>query len=357
MAAAIGCAKRGGEEMASEAVPTIEARTARVERRDLLEPLVVRGAVAAPPNEDVRLAPLVAGRVVAMRVAEGDAVRAGDVVAEIDPQPLIDQARQAQAARSQARAALEAAELELARVRRLYERGIAAGKEVEDATAARAAAAAAVEETEAGVRLAERQVERARVTSPIAGHVIRRFVGVGEQVDGTPGQPVVEIANVANVEVAAHVAAERLARVASGQPAAITSDAWPGRTFAGRVVAVAPAVDPATNAALVRIRVPNPDRALKVGMFAEAAIALSTKPGVLTVPPGAVARGGGEDGASAGGPAVYVVVKDEAVRRPVTLGLETPEAVEVVSGVEEGDTVLASAVHGLGEKARLAAKP
>jgi membrane fusion protein (multidrug efflux system) len=352
-----GCGGRGGEEMESEAVPTIEARTAKVERRDLVEPLVVRGTVAAPPNEDVRLAPLVAGRVVAMHVAEGDAVRAGGVVAEIDPRPLQDQARQAQAALSQARAAREAADLELTRVKRLYERGIAAGKEVEDARAARAAAAAAVEEGEAGVSLAQRQVDRARVRSPIAGHVVRRFVGVGEQVDGTPAQPVVEIANVANVEVAARVGAERLARVRPGQPAAITSDAWPGRTFAGRVVAVAPAVDPATNAALVRIRVANADRALKVGMFAEAAIALSTRPGVLTVPPGAVSRGGGEDAEPGGGTAVYVVAKDEAVRRPVTLGLETPEAVEVVSGVKEGETVLASAVHGLAEKARLAAKP
>jgi hypothetical protein len=51
------------------------------------------------------------------------------------------------------------------------------------------------------------------------------------------------------------------------------------------------------------------------------------------------------------------VTKDEAVKRPVNLGLETPDAVEVVSGVKEGETVLASAVHGLGEKAKLAPRP
>ena len=366
VAAAAGCAKRGGEEMESDAVPTIEARTARVEKRDLVEALVVRGSVAAAPNEDVRLAPQVAGRVVAMRVAEGDAVKQGDVVAEIDPQPLQDQARQARATLSQARAALEAADLELARVGRLFARGIAAGKEVEDARSARAAAAAAVEQGEAGVSLAERQVDRAHVRTPISGQVVRRFVAVGEQVDGTPAQPLLEVANVTTVEVAARVAAERLARVRPGQAAVVRSDAWPGRAFDGRVIAVAPAVDPATNAALVRVRVPNPDRALMVGMFAEAQVELSKRTGVLTVPPGAVSRGeaaapeaGGEAGEKPGadGPAVYVVVKDEAARRPVTLGLETAEAVEVVSGVKEGETVLASAVHGLGEKARLSAKP
>ena len=352
---AAGCARRGGEdEMASEAVPTIEATTAKVEKRDLVEPLVVRGAITAPPNEDVKLAPLVAGRVVAMRVAEGDTVRAGEVVAEIDPLPVQDQARQARATLSQSRAALEAADLEATRVQRLFERGIAAGKEVEDAKTGRAAAAAAVEQAEAGVSIAQRQVDRARVTSPIAGQVVKRFVGVGEQVDGTPSQPIVEIANVARVEVAAHVSADRLGRLRAGQAVAVVTDAWPDRTFDGLVVAVAPAVDPATNAALVRIGVANPEGQLKIGMFAEARIALAKKTGVLTVPPGAVSRG---EGGSESGPAVYVVTKDEAARRPVKLGLETPDAVEVVSGVKEGETVLASAVHGLGEKAKLAPRP
>jgi hypothetical protein len=68
------------------------------------------------------------------------------------------------------------------------------------------------------------------------------------------------------------------------------------------------------------------------------------------VPPSAVSKG--EEGA-----AVYVLAGDLATRTPVTLGLETPEAVELLSGVEEGQKVLTSAIHGLGERARLAKKP
>ena len=277
--------------MASEAVPTIEATTAKVAKRDLVEPLVVRGTVTAPPNEDVKLAPLVAGRVVAMRVAEGDTVRAGEVVAEIDPLPLQDQARQARATLSQSRAALEAAELELTRVERLFERGIAAGKEVEDAKTARAAAAAGVEQAEAGVSLAQRQVDRARLTSPIAGQVVKRFVGVGEQVDGTPAQPVVEIANVANVEVAAHVAADRLGRVRAGQAVAVVDRrvAGPdvrrpgGRGRAGRRSRHerGPRADPGGEP-----RGPAEGRHVRRG-----AHRAREEGGVLTVPPGAVSRG------------------------------------------------------------------
>jgi RND family efflux transporter MFP subunit len=338
------------EEIASPEVPTITAETGTVERRDLVEALVVRGAITALPNQDVKLAAQVPGRVTAMPVAEGDAVRAGQVVAEIETLPLEDQQRQARAALSQAKAAVENARLNLARSERLLERGIAAGKEVEDARAQAATADAGLEEAQAALATADRQLARTHLTSPISGQVVRRFVGVGEQVDGTAAQPLLEVANVDQVEVAAHVGAEQLGRVRVGQPAAIVSDAWPDRTFEGTLVAIAPAIDPATNTALVRIRVKNPERLLKVGMFAQTRIGLQQKKGVLAVPPSAVSKGDA-------GAAVYVVAGDEATRTPVELGLETPEAVEIVSGVKQGQKVLTSGVHGLGERAKLGARP
>ncbi len=345
------CKRReADEEIESADVPTISAETGAVGRRDLVEPLLVRGEVTAQPNEDVKLAAQVPGRVVAMRVAEGDSVRAGQEVAEIEAAPLEDQQRQAHAGLTQAKAALENARLNLTRTERLFERGIAAGKEVEDARAEAAKAEAGVEEAQAALATADRQLGRTHVRSPLSGQVVKRFVGVGEQVDGTPAQPLLEVANVDRVEVAAHVPADRLDRVREGQAVAIASDAYPNLTFDGEVIAIAPAVDPATNAALVRIRVGNPGRRLKVGMFVQARVALQVKKGVLVVPPSAVSK-------SEEGTAVYVVSGDEAKRTPVKIGLETPDAVEVLSGVQEGQKVLTSAIHGLAERAKLAAKP
>jgi RND family efflux transporter MFP subunit len=349
--AAAGCKRPASdEEIESAAVPTISAETGTVEKRDLVLTLLVRGSVTAPPNEDVKLASQVAGRVVAMRVAEGDSVRAGEVVAEIERPPLEDQEREARAALAQAQAGLDNARLNLGRTERLFERGIAAGKEVEDARAQQSAAEAALAQARAGLAAAERQLARAHVTSPIAGQVVKRFVGVGEQVDGTAAQPLVEIANVERVEVAAHVAADELSRVRVGQKAEVASDAWPDRRFQADVIAIAPAVDPATNAALVRLRVANPERALKVGMFAEARIALAERKGALVVPPSALSK-------SDEGAAVYVVSGEEAARTKVEVGLETGDAAEILSGVKQGQKVLTSGVHGLGERAKLAAKP
>lgn len=342
-----GCAKKAEEEIASADVPTITADVGTVTRQDLVESLVVRGGVVALPNQDVKVASQVAGRVDSMSVAEGDEVREGQVVAEIDPRPFNDQRRQAVAALAQAKAATENAKLNLDRTERLFQRGIAAGKEVEDARTLRASAESSIEQAQAALDTADRQLQRTKIMSPISGQVMRRLVSVGEQVDGTAAQPVLEVANLDRVEIAANVPAEHLGRVRVGQAATIWSDAYGERTFPGQVIAIAPVVDATTNTALARVRAANPDHLLKVGMFARVHIALNLTKSALTVPPSAVAKG--EEGA-----AVYVVDQGMATRTKVTLGLETTDAVEVLSGLKPGQKILTSAVHGLGEQARLA---
>jgi RND family efflux transporter MFP subunit len=190
-------------------------------------------------------------------------------------------------------------------------------------------------------------VERTHVRSPISGQVVKRMVSVGEQVDGTAAQPIAEIANLDRVELAANVPADQLFRVKAGQVAVVSSEASADKKFSGSVVAVAPAVDTQTNAALVRIRITNTERLLKVGMFCEASLQLAAHVNALVVPPPAVVKT--EEGA-----AVYLVKGDMAERTAVKVGLEKPDAVEILSGVNEGDTVLTSSVYGLGEKAKVA---
>jgi len=132
-----------------------------------------------------------------------------------------------------------------------------------------------------------------------------------------------------------------------GQTVLVSSDAYPGRDFAGAVVAIAPVVDPSTNAALVRVRITNPERLLKVGMFAQGRVQLSAHTDALVVPPPALVRS--QDGSAA----VYVVTGDVAERTEVKVGFETPVAIEILSGIKDGQMVLTSAVYGLGEKARI----
>jgi len=348
LAACTACGRKAGEEGSESAeVPTIVADAAAVTRRTLLEEITVRGSVTSLPNDDVKVSALVAGRVMSVTVAEGDAVREGQVVASIDRRPLEEQRRQAAAALEQANAQVENARLNLDRMSQLFTRGIAAGKEVEDARTQMASATAAREQATAALNTANLQIERTDVRAPIAGHVVKRTVSVGEQVDGTAAQPIVEIANVERVELAANVPADYLSRVSVSQRAVILTAAVPGVELMGTVLAISPSVDVATNTALVRIRVANPKRQLKVGMFAEARLQLAEHSDVLVVPPQALVKN--DEGVF-----VYVVNGDTAQRTPVMLGLETAAGVEIVSGVSEGQMVLTSSVYGLGEKAKLA---
>ncbi|MGE5360218.1 MAG: efflux RND transporter periplasmic adaptor subunit [Bacteroidales bacterium] len=327
-------------------MPTISAQVATVTRQSIARTLILRGTIATAPNQDVKISSLVPGRVIAVPVAEGDTVKQGQVVAEIDSRPLQDQQRQAAAALQQAKAVLENAKSNLARTQNLFERGITARKEVEDAQSQLAAGQAGVEEAAAALDIATRNVERAHVTTPIAGQVVKRFVAGGEQVDGTGAQPLVEVANLAAVELGANIPAEYLGSVRVGLPVAITSETYPDRTFEGRVVAVSPAVDPASNSALGRVLVRNAEALLKVGMFAQARIATDEHANALVVPAAAVTRE--QDKVF-----LYVVNGSVAERKAVKLGIETSEAVEVLEGVTEGQRVLTSNIHGLGEKAKL----
>lgn len=327
-------------------VPTIVAETATVARRTLTDELVVRGAIVPLPNQDVRISALVAGRIDTLSIAEGDTVRAGQVIATLDRRSLEEPRRLAAAGVQLATAQLDNARLNLQRMDQMFARGIAAGKEVEDARTSVATAEAAVEEATANLNTANLHLERTDVRSPIAGQVVKRLVSVGEQVDGTAGQPIAEVANLDQVELAGNVPAAQIAVVTVGQKAIVSSDAFPSHSFAGAVVAIAPSIDPATNTVLARVRVANTGRSLKAGMFAVARLELARHAGALVVPPSALVRNGE-------GAVVYVVSGDTAQRTPVTVGIEKSDGVEILSGVTEGQIVLTSAVYGLGDKAKL----
>jgi RND family efflux transporter MFP subunit len=312
--------------------------------------LTITGSIAAPPNRDVKVSALVAGRVTDLLVAEGDRVHAGEVVARIDARSYEQQMRQAQAAADQAHASLANAKLSVTRNQDLFSRGIAARKDLEDAQTQEAVAAAADQQADAALTIAKQQVARAVVTSPIAGQVAKRFVSVGEQVDGTAAQPVVEIADVSEAEMQANVPAKNLAALHAGEALTFSMTDFPGRKFEGRVVAISPTVDPSSGAGMVRIRIANSDGTLKLGMFLTAQVAVETHANALVVAPAAIYLN------DQGQPRVFRVTGDTATAVPVKLGIETPKFDELLSGPVEGDSVILTGGYGLADNAKVTVK-
>jgi len=328
-----------------------EVTVTRVGRADISSTLTVTGTIAALPSQDVKVSSLVAGRIARLMVAEGDRVRQDQVLAQIDDRPYRDLLQQAQAAVEQAKANLENASLNGNRNETLFQRGIAARKDLEDARTQVSVSQAALSQAEAQLALARLQMSRAEVRSPLAGTVVKRFVSDGEQVDGTAAQPLLEVANLRQTELYGNVPAVYLSQIHVGQSLMISTDAFPGWNFRGRVVAISPAVDSSTNVGLVRIRIANEDGLLRLGMFLSAEVPLETHVKALVVPPQAIYRD------DQGQPRVYRVEGGQAEAVPAKLGIETEKQVELLSGVKEGDTVILTGGYGLGEHTRVKVLP
>ena len=349
------CSKKssGGEgEDTEEGAANIvaEVTVTRLGRADIESTLSVSGTVSALPNQDVRVSSLVPGRVARMMVAEGDHIREGQVLAKIDDRPFRDQVQQAQAAVDQAKANLENSSLNLQRNERLLERGIAARKDVEDARTQASVNKAALSQAEAALSLVRLNLSRTEVRSPLTAMIVKRLLSVGEQVDGTAAQPVFEVASTSEVELFGNVPALYLDKIRVGQTLEISAEAFPGKTFQSHVVAISPAVDPATNVGLVRIRMANGAGLLRLGMFLTAQVPLETHRNALVAPLEAVYRD--QDG----NPQIYRVQGEKAEAVPVKLGLETRDRVELLSGAQEGETIILGGGYGLPAQAKIKVK-
>jgi RND family efflux transporter MFP subunit len=339
------------EESSADASSISEVTVTRVARGTVSATVTVTGTVAALPNRDVKVSSLVAGRIARLRVAEGDRVGEGQIIAEIEDRPYRDQLQQAEAAVAQAKANFENAQLNRDRNEDLFKRGIVARKDLEDARTQMSVQQAALRQVEAQLELARLQIARTQVHSPLTGTVVKRFVSDGEQVDGTAAQPIAEVANLGRVEFYGNVPAAYLDRIHVGETLAVTTEAVPGKPLEGRIVAISPAVDPATNIGLLRIRLANPGGRLRLGMFLTAQLAVETHPNALVVPSQAVYRD------EKGQPRVFRVQGDTAEAASVKLGLETNQRVEILSGLREGETIVLTGGYGLADRARVKVQP
>ena len=215
--------------------------------------VILHGTVAPLPDRDAQIAPQVAGRIVAVLVREGDQVARGQPLARIDDAALADQVKEAGAHLARAQAEANLARTTRTRVERVFQRGIAARQELDDADARVSTAQASEIEARAADEIARRQVDRATVRSPLRGVVLKLFRKSGELVDGTPATPVVEVGDPTHLELVASATAADLVRIHARDTALIDVPALPDAGLRGTVAAVSPAVDRVTGLGSVRV--------------------------------------------------------------------------------------------------------
>ncbi|OGR68836.1 MAG: hypothetical protein A2081_01135 [Elusimicrobia bacterium GWC2_61_19] len=200
-------------------------------------------------------------------------------------------------------------------------------------------AVALVERDEPGV-----VYEPAPVPSTLSGVVGRIYQDSGANV--TPQTPIALVVNQSQVRVAVDVPEKYIGKTFHGQEAVIKVDAFPDRTFSGKVYRVSPVVDARSRNTVVEVLVNNADARLKSGMFAEVRLIVASRGAALSVPSGAVVT-------ADGGEFVFVPAAGGlAARVPVKSGIRTSEFTQI-SGVKEGADVVTFGLYGLKDGSKI----
>jgi len=330
---------KGSPPPVSSAPPLPRIRAERALRGPLDETLTLTGVLTAPPGRDVKLGALVPGRLARMHVAEGEAVKQGAVLGEIETGPASDELAQSKATLVEAAAALQAASSRRTRAEALLAKGIASSQDAEQARADEVAARSAHARAQSAVELAQRKLSRSLLVAPFEGWVVAVFVRQGESVDGN-GQPVVEVAASDPVEIRCAVPPGEAARLRLGMKARVTVESL-GLTREATVYAVAPAADAQSGNVTVRLRLSNPEYALKLGTLARAVVAVAHHPQAVSVAGSALIPT--EDG----GLAVQVVEGGAVHPQGVTVDFEDGPRAVLREGLDGGEEVVVEGGYAL----------
>ncbi|MCE1227942.1 MAG: efflux RND transporter periplasmic adaptor subunit [Firmicutes bacterium] len=304
------------------------------------ERVVVSGTTSSPGASSL-VAFLVPGRVMQVFPREGAPVKQGQVLATMDAANLSSALEAAKAQAKAAEAGALRAEEEFQRMKRLFDTQSLAPNDFAKFKAAAEAAKQQWQQALAGQAIAQKNLDDSHLRAPIGGYIARRSVEPGVMV--AAGQPVFEIANLDPVEINVGVPETDIRLVKVGQPAQVAVPALPGRTFQGVVQVVNISADPATRTYLTRIRVPNHERELKVGMVAEVSITGNRKLDMIVVPAEAIVR----DPQGATLVFQYFADQKRVFSKRVEVGALLGHDIQIRSGLSGDEAIVVAGQHGL----------
>jgi membrane fusion protein (multidrug efflux system) len=278
-------------------------------------------------NQSVTLHAKVPGYLKSITVDRGDTVKAGQLLAELEFPELL-------AARSRLEAEAAIAKIESDRL------GAARAKAPDLVTPQAAdAASARLAIAQAALKENETMLGYAKITAPFAGVVTARNVDVGAFVPAatanasTGAAAIVTVMDFATVRVRVAVPEVEAARVKTGQPVVVTTDALPGKTFRGTVTRHAGALDESTRSLLVEADLPNADGALRPGMYLSARIGVELHTDTMLIPAAALVR---EKAAGF----VFTLTDGRATKLPVKYGFIDSTSAEILDGLAANTRVI-----------------
>jgi membrane fusion protein (multidrug efflux system) len=316
-----GAGRRGAATQAA-----LPVRTQSVERGEITSYVETHARLEA--ERWVEVVSRAQGLAESLKAEEGDRVREGQVLVQLEKEEAELQVGQAKVALQQARSTLE-------RTEALHGRQLVSQEEFE-------AASHQLENAEVALREAELGLEYTDIRAPIDGVVMMRQVEQGDLV--RPNQVVFAVADLEPLQARIRVPEKRMGQVRPGQQARVLIDALPDHVFEARVRMISPGVDPASGTIKVTLDVPPAEGVLRPGMFTTVRIVTEVHAGTLIIPKKALVLETDEDD-------VFVVRDGKAARVRVELGYTDGDRVEVLSGLSEADQVITVGHEGLKDDA------
>ncbi len=335
-----------GLKLTPEEIKTAGVQIITLEEKDLEDEIVVTATIQANQDKLARVAPRVAGKVIKVMANLGDKVKAGQPLALIDSIEI----GEAQSGYAQAVTEHSLAKASMERADKLYAEQVIPQKDYlrvqADFEKAKAVLRAASDKRQAlGIAgkssAAGANTSVYSVSIPFAGTIIEKDAVLGElaQSDKT----LFSIADLSIVWVETKLYEKDLGKIKLGAAALISTAAYPGETFKGKITYISSISDKDTHTVSARVEVPNADGRLKLEMFANASISTNTSTKTLSLPEDAVVLIQGQ-------PTVFVQEADIFEPRAVDLGEKLRNKVILKSGVAAGEKVVISGAYALKAK-------
>jgi membrane fusion protein (multidrug efflux system) len=333
--------------------PPVAVEVQNVSKGDIEQLVLVTGMVEA--RAVVHVMPKVSGRLEslavkgdggkAVRVEEGLTVRKDQQIGQIDRDLYQAAASQAEAQAAAARAEAADAEREKKRMTSLFDGGSVTAQMRDKAATAAEMAQARLKAAQATQELSAINLRESVLRSPMDGVVTKRHIDEGNLVG--VGQPVVSIADVAEMKVIVSISEKYAGMIREGLPCRLMVDAYPGKVFSASVKSVYPALDAGTRSLQAEIRLDNAGMELKPGMFARVELVAAQKKDVVVIGKDAVMGGKVSEAF------VYVVKDNTAHKKLVERGVIQGDMVEITSGLDEGEQLVVNGMTYLKENIKV----
>jgi membrane fusion protein, multidrug efflux system len=319
-------------------------------------PVVLEAIGTVQPSSTVTIKSRVDGQLISSDFQEGQNVKAGTVLFQIDPRPFEAALAQAQAAKDKDEASLVSAQADLARASQLVAQGYKSQQAYDLAKAQVGQLQAAIKGDEAQIATARLNLSFATIKAPIDGRLGARLVDAGNMVRASEAAALVTIAQVRPIDVAFTVPQENQHKVRDKQerePLAVQAIGEDGKTLlsTGKLTLIDNQIDQTTGTLKLKASFANEDERLWPGLFVNVRLILNTRRGVPTVPAQTV-----QDGPT--GSYAYVIKDDSTVeRRPVEVASVRDGVAVIGKGLKPGEKVVVDGQYRLTNGSRVRAAP